>query len=347
MKMKLIRFLYKFLIILVLIISVILSLNVYGIEFVSPYIFLKFEYVKTYPNIKFYEDVLPLQDGLAVIYRSKIGIVSKSAIKWVNIAYKNHKGFSDGNVAVAYVEEGKYLHIITNSGQKDILYPVPIKSVKVKNSRVLVHLADNDDNYLICYDKNQNIIFSAEFKEKVIDYDLTDNFAAALLKSTDTNDIAISYIDKRGVYMSKVLPPSFSNSKRFFIIGNHILIWNGRVIDVYDLDLKKKQRTFKFGTQPKPAVGNPDILVGKDEILVYNKLTKRFLLKNIEPFDWIYASSDKIALSKGNYVMLYSLNLNKIKLLRVSSFGFVKAVLSQDKLYYIFSDRIECYQERW
>jgi len=211
----------------------------------------------------------------------------------------------------------------------------------------LVHLADDDDNYLISHDKKQNIIFSAKFKEKVIDHDLADNVAAALLKSTDTNDVASSYIDKRGIYMSKVLPASFSNSKRFFIIDNHILIWNGQVIDVYDLNLKKKQRTFKFDTQPKPAVGNPDILVGKDELLVYNKLTKRFLLKNIEPFDWICASSDKIALSKGNDVMLYSFNLNKIKLLRVSSFGFVKAVLSQDKLYYIFNDRIECYQERW
>lgn len=71
------------------------------------------------------------------------------------------------------------------------------------------------------------------------------------------------------------------------------------------------------------------------------------MFKRLSPFDWAVATNDKIALTIGNKVEIYSLNLNRLKHLKVNSLGFVKAVLSQDKLYYIFNDRIECYKERW
>ncbi|ADQ08293.1 conserved hypothetical protein [Caldicellulosiruptor hydrothermalis 108] len=344
--MKLLKFIYRLIVIAALIFAIVLSLNLFGIEFLSPYMFMKFEYIKTYPNIRFYEDVLPLKDGAAVIFRGKIGVLTGDTIKWTKVAYQNHKGYSDGQVAVAFVEGGKYLHIITASEQKDIMYPVTIKDVKVKGGKVCV-LLSGKENYLIAYDGKQNILFSAKLNEKVIDFDIGKNFVVAIVKSISTGDLAISYIDKRGVYMSKILPATFSNAKKLFVIQNYIVLWDGKTLSVYDMQLKKKKKSFRSSSTPKPAVGNPEVLVSSKDILSYNSYTNRFLFKSLSPFDWAVATSDKIAVTKGNDVEIYSLNLNRLKQLKVPSFGFVKAVLSQDKLYYIFNDRIECYKERW
>ncbi|ADQ42038.1 hypothetical protein Calkr_2615 [Caldicellulosiruptor acetigenus I77R1B] len=345
--MKVLKFIYRLIVIAALIVSILLSLNLFGIEFLSPYMFMKFEYIKTYPNIKFYEYVLPLKDGAVVIFRGKIGVLTGDTIKWTKIVYQNHKGYSDGQIAVAYVQGGKYLHIITASEQKDIMYPVEIKDVKVKGGKVCVLLSSGKENYLIGYDTKQNILFSAKLNEKVIDFDIAGDFAVAIVKSISTGDLAVSYIDKRGVYMSKVLPATFSNSKKLFVIQNYIVLWDGKTLSVYDLQLQKKKKSFSLSSIPQPAVGNPEVLVTSKDIFVYNRYTDRFLFKSLKPFDWAVATSDKIVVVKGNDVEIYSLNINRLKQLKVPSFGFVKAVLSQDKLYYIFNDRIECYKERW
>ncbi|WPX08823.1 hypothetical protein [Anaerocellum danielii] len=345
--MKLLKFIYKLIVIAAIIVSVVLSLNLYGVEFLSPYMLMRFEYIKTYPNIRFYEDALPMKDGIAVIFRGKIGILNSDTIKWTKVTYQNHKGYSDGQVAVAYVLGGKYLHIITASEQKDIMYPVAIKDVKVKSGKVCVLLSNSNENYLIAYDNNQNILFSAKLNEKVIDFDIAGEFAVAIVKSTSTGDLAISHIDKRGVYMSKVLPATFSKVKKLFVIQNYITVWDGKTLSVYDLQLQKKKQSFTLTGTPQPAVGNPEVLWTTKSIFVYNKYTDRFLLKNLQNFDWAAATKDKIVVTKGSRVEIYSLNLNRLKQLKVPSYGFVKAVLSQDKLYYIFNDRIECYKERW
>ncbi|ADQ47368.1 hypothetical protein Calkro_2568 [Caldicellulosiruptor kronotskyensis 2002] len=344
--MRFLKFVYKLIVVAALIIAFVLSLNLFGIEFLNPYMFMKYEYTKTYPNIRYFEDVLPLKGGAAVIFRGKIGILKGDTIKWTKIAYQNHKGYSDGQVAVAFVEGGKYLHIITVSEQKDIVYPETIKDVKVKDGKVCV-LLSNKENYLITYDSNQNIIYSAKINENVIDFDIGNNFVVAIVKSISNGDLAISFIDKRGVFMSKILPSTFLNVKKLFVIQNYIAVWDGKKLIVYDMQLTRKIKSFNFSSTPKHVVGNPEVLVSSKDILSYNRYTDSFLFKRLSPFDWAVATSDKIALTKGNQVEIYSLNLNRLKHLKVNSFGFEKAVLSQDKLYYIFNDRIECYKERW
>ncbi|ADQ05748.1 hypothetical protein Calow_2249 [Caldicellulosiruptor owensensis OL] len=344
--MKFLKFIYRSTVTVAILVAAIFTLNMFGIEFFSPYMFMKYEYIKTYSNIKFYEDVLPLEGGIALVFRGKIGILNGDTLKWTRITYQNHQGYSDGQIAVAFVKGGKYLHIITSSDQKDIMYPISIKDVKVKDGKVCVLLSDRE-NYIVFYDNKQNILFSAKINEKVIDFDIGYNFAVAIVKSVSTGDMAVYYIDKRGVYQSKIIPASFSNVKRLFIIQNNVVLWDGRMLNVYDMQLLKKEKSFQLNSIPKPAVGNPEVLISSDGILSYNKYTGRFIFKRLKPFEWACATGDKIALSKGNNVEIYSLNLNRLKQLKVSSFGFVKAVLSQDRLYYIFNDRIECYSERW
>lgn len=73
--MRFLKFVYKLIVVAALIIAFVLSLNLFGIEFLNPYIFMKYEYTKTYPNIRYFEDVLPLKGGAAVIFRGKIGIL--------------------------------------------------------------------------------------------------------------------------------------------------------------------------------------------------------------------------------------------------------------------------------
>ncbi|WAM31558.1 hypothetical protein [Caldicellulosiruptor naganoensis] len=345
--MKTIRFFYKIILYLALAISIILSFNVFGIEFIHPYIFLHYEYKKSYPNIRYYEDVVPIENGLAIVYRGKIGKLESDSLTWTKIAYQNHRVYSDGKSAVAYVQGGKYLHIISSQWQKDILYPVNIEKVRVKNGNVLVLLSSQNEDYLIMYDKNQNIIFSVKYKEKVIDCDFNGIFAIAILKPRDSNELAISFADKRGIYMTKVLPPSLQNVKRCYAIEDYILMYNQKVIEVYDLKIQKKIKTFSFAVPPEYVIGNTNVLFAEHRFLVYNKLRKNFVFKQIEDFNSVCADAEKIVTSKGNEIRIYSMNLNRIKTLKVNSFGFVKAVISTDKLYYIYNDRIELYQERW
>lgn len=94
-------------------------------------------------------------------------------------------------------------------------------------------------------------------------------------------------------------------------------------------------------------MGNLEVLVILKDIFVYNRYIDRFLFKSLKLFDWVVVISDKIVVVKGNDVEIYFLNINRLKQFKVFFFGFVKVVLSQDKLYYIFNDRIECYKERW
>ncbi|BCS82457.1 hypothetical protein [Anaerocellum diazotrophicum] len=344
--MRFLKFVYKLIISMAIIIAFVQTLNLFGIEYLSLYMFMNYNYTKTYPNIRYYEDVLPLRDKAVVIFRGKIGILTDDTIKWTKIAYQNHKGYSDGQVAVAFVEGGKYLHIITASEQKDIVYPVTIKDVKAKNGKVCVLLSDKE-NYLIAYDDKQNILYSAKIKEDVIDFDIGNNFVVAIVKSVSTGEVAVSYIDKRGIFMSRILPSIFMKVKKLYIIQNNIAVWDGKMLDIYDIQLKKRKKSFSFSSTPKPVDGNSNILVSSKEILSYNIYTDNFSFKRLSSFNWVVATNDKIALTKGNEVEIYSLNLNRLKQLNVNSFGFVKAVLSQDKLYYIFNDRIECYKERW
>lgn len=74
--------------------------------------FMKFEYIKIYLNIKFYEYVLLLKDGVVVIFRGKIGVLIGDIIKWIKIVYQNYKGYFDGQIVVVYVQGGKYFYII-------------------------------------------------------------------------------------------------------------------------------------------------------------------------------------------------------------------------------------------
>jgi len=345
--MRLIRFLYKLILCIALLISIILTLNVFGVEFINPYMFSHYEYKKTYPNIRYYEDIVPIKDGVAIVYRGKIGRLTGDNLRWTNIAYQNHKTFSDGSIAVAYVQGGNYLHILSNLWQKDILYPANIEKIRIKNGRVLVLLSSEKEDYLIMYDKNQNIVFSAKYREKVIDCDFNSSFAIAILKPRDSNELALSFVDNRGVFMSKVLTPNLQNTKRCYAIENYILLYNGKSLEVYDSKIQKRIKAFSFTTSPEYIIGNTDILFAENKVLVYNRLLRKFILKQIEDFDSICATSDKIVTSKGNEVRIYSLNLNKLKTLKVNSFGFVKAVINADMLYYIYNDRIEYYQERW
>lgn len=345
--MRLIRVLYKLMLCLALLISIILSLNVFGVEFINPYMFSRYEYKKTYPNIRYYEDVVPIKDGVAIVYRGKIGRLIGDNLRWTSIAYQDHRTFSDGNVAAAYVQGGKYLHILSNLWQKDILYPANIEKIRIKNGSVLVLLSSEKEDYLIMYDKNQNIVFSAKYKEKVIDCDFNSFFAIAILKPRDSNELALSFVDNRGIFMSKVLPSNLQNTIRCYAIENYILLYNRKSLEVYDSKLQKKMKVFSFAVAPEYVIGNTDVLFAKNKVLVYNRLLRRFILKQIEDFDSICATGDKIVTSKGNEVRVYSLNLNKLKRLKVNSFGFVKAVINTDKLYYIYNDRIEYYQERW
>lgn len=345
--MKVIRFLYKIVLYIAVLISVILSLNVFGIEFINPYIFLHYDYKKTYPNIKFYEDVVPIKNGVAIVYRGKIGKISGDDLKWTNIAYQNHKSFSDGNIAAVYVKGGKYLHIVSDLWQKDILYPANIEKVKVKDGNVLVLLPSSKEDYLIMYDKNQNIVFSVNYKEKVIDCDFNSSFAIAILKPRDSNELALSFVDKRGIFMTKILPQNLQAAKRCYIIENYILLYNQKNLEVYDSKLQKRLKVFSFAEAPEYAMGSTNVIFAKNRVLVYNRITKRFVLKQIENFNSICATDEKIVTSSENQVKVYSLNLNKIKTLKINSFGFVKAVINKDKLYYIYNDRIEYYHERW
>lgn len=85
--MKVLKFIYRLIVIAVLIVFILLSLNFFGIEFLSFYMFMKFEYIKIYLNIKFYEYVLLLKDGVVVIFRGKIGVLIGDIIKWIKIVY--------------------------------------------------------------------------------------------------------------------------------------------------------------------------------------------------------------------------------------------------------------------
>lgn len=59
--MRFLKFVYKLIVVAALIIAFVLSLNLFGIEFLNPYIFMKYEYTKTYPNIRYFEDVFATQ----------------------------------------------------------------------------------------------------------------------------------------------------------------------------------------------------------------------------------------------------------------------------------------------
>ncbi|WAM33850.1 hypothetical protein [Caldicellulosiruptor morganii] len=346
--MKVIKSFYKLILLFALIISTLLSLNIFGVEFIHPYMFLRYEYKKTYQGIKYYEDIVPIKGGIAVIYRGRIGIISSGdSITWNRVAYQNHRAYSDGEIAVAWVQGGRYLHIISSKDQKDILYPANIEKVRVKNGKVLVLLSGKSEDYLIMYDRNQNIIFSVKYKEKVIDCDFNGTFAVAILKPRDSNQIAISLADKRGIYMTKLLSANLQSARRCYAIEDNILLYNQKRLEVFDSKLKTRINAFEFSAPPEYAMGNPNILLAKNKVLVYSKLRKSFVLKQIEEFDWMCADAEKIVTSRGNEIRIYSLNLNRLKTLRVNSSGFVKAVINRDRLYYIYNDRIKLYQERW
>lgn len=341
--MRIIKFLYKVIVALALFIALILTFNLFGFELLSPYMFIKYEYQRTYSDIKNYEDVIPIQNGIAVVYRGKIGTIKNGKIVWTKIPYQDHKTISDGVSGLVIAKEKNYLHVIAPSGQEDILYPMKIRKAITKNGKTMVILENKDENHIILYDSKMNIILSISPNEKVIDADFYDNTIFCILKSKEDGKVAIAFANKEGIYKSKIIDQDIT---RCYTIKNYLLIYHNKSLDICNYDMKKLI-SIRLQGPPEYVEGTLYSLYSHNTVIAYNEILDKFVVKKIEKFDNITAKDSIILTNIENEIRIYSTNLNKLKTLKIHSFGFKKAIINKDKLYYIYSDRIEVYQERW